>query len=393
MLTPTIHDLLAHRQDDTTNFLFHTPFAINSTDSEDIVKISKIVDDKEVNPVLKIFVSAGLIWKMPTTKLSSMKAAILCAIADIPDSDNSKETIAIRKILTKAKTYIDTYKQDNHLLESAMLNFAPIVEYSSILKKAEFTGKYEHKLGVDASIIDVLTCDRKMLEKYLIETLPEFIFDILMIATPKLLATLDELIGNNLLAKAMKNKFPDPYSWLYIAFVIHYIPQDKYKVLADTIDKINDMNSGIPVQIESVIEDLVDINTNEYSLETILRAVTDVKPEEEAFMRKSEEAYIVPEIERSFELDALTSFISSHTRYKCSPYANALYANKHESTSGYSMYSAFNTDGTQVTMMLFKVDNDRFGTVASDMGDDWKLKLITVDKGGRIEVSDELETV
>jgi hypothetical protein len=91
-------------------------------------------------PVTRFMIDISILVKIQNQDAKTTKEGILRVIRNLPatDTEYSKITIEIANGMLKE---LRRYQYENHVTESALINYCPIVPFTTIIKKPEMTSE------------------------------------------------------------------------------------------------------------------------------------------------------------------------------------------------------------------------------------------------------------
>lgn len=391
----------------------YAPFLFSEYATENLN--NSISYDKD--PATKFIFDMSRIYKFfksNNNTISDSKKFILDVLRNTPSNINQMEySNSIKSACENILKNIRTYQYENKLLESALVNFSPIVPYSGTIKQPNMT---ESSTITNTSnneniepIINILNKPDQEIKEFIKNTLINNIFDIFS-GSANFIKNDNYDYQYNIKSKDNNSMLPSDiislllsnnrYNISVIYFILSYIyysfKREEYpnvinrlSLLKDTIKNILtfDNKTSMKTALEGVMsfnlpsidDSLLDIDVSEnmeYENDRKLSKLMDMADLEYKNLES-----------KNYKLDKLLGFFYNSRRYKTNSYTNSLFLNNNESVAGYSYIET-----NEEPILVCEVDDKYLIIPVMDLADNYKMKLISMDKDGNIEINTNFDT-
>jgi hypothetical protein len=389
----------------------YVPYLFTEYDTDNLN--NSVSYDKE--PLSKFIFDMSRIHKFfkSNNTVSDSKKFILDILKNTPNDDNLKEySIVIKNTCENILKNIKTYQYENKLLESALVNFSPIVPYSGTIKQPNLTeSTITNKQNENIKpIVELLNKPDQDIKGFIKSTLINNIFDILTNSNKFIKNDnydiqynvknndTDNLLPSDIISLLLSNTKYDVsviyfiLSYIYYSFKREDYPNliNKLSVLDDTIKNILTFDNKVSVEtaveafsifsLPSINDSILDIDISEnmeYENDRKISKLIDMADVDYDKMKV-----------KNYNLDKLLAFFYNSRRYKTNSYTNSLFLNNNESISGYSYIET-----NEEPILVCEIDDKYLIIPVMDLSDNYKMKLISIDKNNNIEINTNFDTI
>ena len=213
------------------------------------------------NPVFRFMIDMATLVKISNQTPRAMKEKMMEVVNQLPKEENKYSAIVMKTVRGMLKELHD-YQYKNHVLESAMIDYCPIVPYSRTIVKPEM----EH--SINRSIKREITTDK--IESFLRDHIIE------ILQNPKLFMSIDKDNAEYHLTQYENNfKLPstvlslcenksNPVSIYFLMVYLKYcVEEEEYEKTVESLINLNNtynkMVKGEMVNVHEVVAQLSDI--------------------------------------------------------------------------------------------------------------------------------------
>jgi len=215
----------------------------------------------EKNPLFRFMLDIGTLVKISNQTPRVMKEQMMEVVNALPKEENEYSAIVMKTVRGMLKE-LRNYQYENHVLESALINYAPIVPYSQTIVKPEM----EH--STTRSIKYEITDDKinKYLKSHIIE----------IMQNPKLFLSIDKDNASYMLKDHESDfKLPsdiltlcenkkNPVSMYFLMVYLKYcVEKEDYAATVESLINLNNsynkMVKGEMVNIQDIVAQLSEI--------------------------------------------------------------------------------------------------------------------------------------
>lgn len=336
-----------------------------------------------------------------TIKFSEAKEFIRNAIAELP-KNSCPHSIIMLKVYIQALDNMKQFQMDKMLLESAMLDYSVVAPYSQVLTSPDVALKPLPNSTMEY-IIDTLTVlsnqgdekNTEVLHSLLIQNIESIVkytneyivdnnnhngeYNILDDGSPDMLSY---YVNRVIDAKGERVNYPLVY--YFLSYIMYNFESNHYTKILNYLTNLHTSTSNFPfTRIENVEElvaqyealSLPELSSSILSMESVMNMEYEKDKELEKIYDLSE---TTEKKIRDYNIDVLLSYLYTNRRYQHNHYTNALFTSKFKSVNGYSYY---NND-----ILVCEIDDTYLATPVSDLGDDYKLKLICLNTDNQVIV-------
>ena len=215
----------------------------------------------KVNPLLRFMIDMSTLVKISNQTPRIMKEKMMEVINQLPKEENKYSAIVMKTVRGMLKE-LRNYQYENHVMESTLIDYCPIVPYSRTIVKPEM----EH--SINRSIKREITIDR--IEKFLTDHIIE------ILQNPKLFMSIDTDNAEYHLTQYENNfKLPstvlslcenktNPVSIYFLMVYLKYcVEEEEYEKTVESLINLNNtynkMVKGEMVNVHEVVAQLSDI--------------------------------------------------------------------------------------------------------------------------------------
>lgn len=371
--------------EDSRYILFHAPLVI-STSGLDVFNDVTF----NSNGLLKYLISIGEVYLMKNKMIGDVKKYVIDAIKHTTGTDKySLLTVAFYSTFIES---LRAHQQDQKLLESCMLSCAPIVPYNApMLVKPQMTTQ-EGSMSSQETVTEILTngdLNDKLIGMYGI--IPWQIFDMAGSANRYYEASFDAfptILLNDMMQ--IENRECSGEMYYILAYINYMFPKDNIpevismlSTLSNNISLISIKKMNVPEMVQSMesvlnMSDLSETSTNyaeglKYDAD---RIVDDMVANAET---------VGDDLYANYDLDRLLAFIYTHRVYETNDYTNAMFLSDNKKVQGYSYL--------RNDMMVCVINDEFLCCPVIDYSDNYKMKLICINKDSNIEIKASNEFV
>ena len=341
--------------------------------------------------------------------VSDIKKYLTKKMIDVSSMEYNHYTDYLKGVYKENLDKLKEIQYSDKLLESALINYAPIVTYSKIIKKP----------GMEDDISDINKTNTDMI-KYINSVLstPDKVFEkithLFNIDPFQLLINHDKTIPFNKsedkickynhklieLVRLGNKNIVKPWivSYYILVYIYFNFPRECYDDIINTLlfpVTTNDteivsfsdameymLKFDIPEESKSVLSSENEKNMQyeqDKEIEEIMEKAKKLKKSGDKSRYQTNDD--IPE----YKLEEILAFIYTNPRYTADTYSNSLFLNKNLADG----YSHIDIQGK--TFLLYEYKNRYLCIPIVDMSDNNKLKVIRLDKSDNIEVIDLTE--
>jgi len=284
---------------------------------------------------------------------------------------------AYRNVLTSAKVV----QYDQKQLESAMINYYPIIDYSGICKMPMMTnensGENDSSTLTPSNNANMDSMDKR---NYLIRY---NLFSILMNAID-LTPFNDNDFFDLYNIKVLNEEHQNAIKYYILAYIIYHCTSAnadavciKLKLIDAATDKIAEEKFNTDDLIAIFSETSTEAITNIEEDKVHLEYETD-KLNEKLYDMANLDDNDTSNLGKKYNIYILTNYMYNARRYTHNKYTNAFFINNNKELHDYTYL--------QDEILVVEIDNEYLCSPVIDLADDYKMKLIRVDRNDVVSI-------
>ena len=338
------------------------------------------------NPLMKAFVDIASLIKCIESKsqtIANIKSFIISYIsANKRFANDCWQANACINTYQKVLDSIRATQYKDNLLESAMIDYAPIVNYSQTVKAPMME---DDSNDVQVMLTNTISSDSKTFSTDMLdEILKNNIFSIVRNSLDSVRSIVPFSDADFFSLYNSRNYDKELYGatmYYLIAYIINKIDTSGVSTLLTSLKAMDKANQSIAEEkfdTQAMINILGDVS---------LEADLDI-PEHMEFQSDKEIASLMNDVdinddglsnvEKNYDIYKLTDYIYTARRYMYNKYTNSLFLSSHKQFNDCSYLKD--------NLLVAEIDEQYLCSPVIDLADDYKTKLIRLDKDGQISI-------
>ena len=394
----------------------YAPFLLAENNTESLS--NSISYDK--NSEVKFLFDISKLYKFFNNKeyqISDSKKFILDILRALPtNSEFNSYTSIIKNICNNSLSNIKNYQYENKLLESALVNFSPIVPYSGIIKQPNMSESTMSNLDIDRqnsnidNILHILNKPNSEIKDFIKNTLINNPFDIISNSNKFIKNdnynkeynikdddnVPDNLLPSDIISLLLSNsKYDISTIYFIITYIYYSFKKEQYPDVISKLTLLKNTMSDICTFKNTSVQTAMESMSN-FNLPSISDSILDIDISnnmEYENDKKIEKLMDMTNLNytdfktKKYNLDKLLAYVYNSRRFETNPYTNSLFLNNNEIIEGYSYIQ--NGDSQ---ILVCELDDRQLIIPVMDLSDNYKLKLITMDKDNIIQLTPDFKT-
>lgn len=335
------------------------------------------------NPILKMFLDVSTLIKLmkQSTEIRDLKTFIINYLsANSQYNENCWQAKVVTVLYQAIYENTKSFQYESKLLESALIDYAPIVQYNGMIKKPLMTSEA-------SDVVTTLNSSNSPNTSILDNLLKNNLFSIMEYSIDGVTPFNDSDFFALCTARDNTDDLYNTISYFICAYVINRYNKEEIPNVVSTINSINYAKNNIAEEgfdvnvllsklenlsldnnIESICES--ELNTMEYENDKQVESIMN-----KAHVDDDETA----RLSKNYNIDILLNYIYTSRRYMHNAYTNAFFVNTNQVMQDYS-YMKDN-------ILVAELEDHFLCTPVMDLADDYKVKLIRLDKDGIISIT------
>lgn len=336
------------------------------------------------HPILKMFLDIAMLIKYMNNKYThaNLKTLIINYLTVNRSFESNcwqaKTTCdAYQQILSSIKDY----QYENKLLESAMTSYAPIIDYSGMCKMPMATN--ENTETTDKSLPSQSNLTSIPNTNDLDELLKKYLFSIVAAGGEGITPFNDSDLFKLYNMKDSRDDYTNTCTYYIKAYLVNrYQNSDGTKML-DTLKASSKAQMNIAEEkfnteyLVSLFSNIATEADNNQDMSSHLEYEND-KENEKAMNMANLNDTDTAELEKKYNIYTLTNYMYNARRYMHNAYTNAFFINSNKELQDYTYL--------EDNILVVEVDNEYLCSPVIDLADDYKIKLIRVNRDDVISI-------